>query len=144
MAVRYPFTSITINNNNLNEKSTNLKLMLNQISPANNSPFMCFLGVFIDPQLTFSHHVNLLTSKLYKSLFIMRKTKNILNEKALKSVYYSLFHCNIIYCLPIWSCASNNGLKPISILQKKPSELFSINLLMHTRNHLKKYSLSTN
>lgn len=45
--------------------------------------------------------------------------KNFVTEKALKSIYYSTFHCHLIYCLPIWSSATQKLLKPIIVLQKK-------------------------
>ena len=54
-----------------------------------------------------------------KALYILRSSKNFLTQKALKSVYYALFHSNLIYSIPIWSCASNSSLKSIQILQKK-------------------------
>jgi hypothetical protein len=41
-----------------------------------------------------------------------------MTSKALRMLYYSLFHCNLIYCLPAWSSASQSSLSRIFKLQK--------------------------
>ena len=71
-----------------------------------------------DPNLNFSFHIKLIAAKISKALYILRSTKNLLTIKAKKAVYYSLIHCNLIYCLPIWSCTTQANLKPIIKLQK--------------------------
>ena len=65
-------------------------------------------------------HVKSITSKLSKALCIyVRSTKNVLPQRARKAVYYTLFHCHLIYCLPIWSSTSSSNINTVSILQKK-------------------------
>lgn len=53
-----------------------------------------------------------------KALYILRSTKNYLTQKARKAVYYSLLHCNLIYCLPIYSCTAMQNLKHLVSSQK--------------------------
>jgi len=53
-----------------------------------------FLGVFIDPHLTFRDHIKYVNQKLATGLFFLRSVKHILNEKSLKYLYYALIHCN--------------------------------------------------
>ena len=79
-----------------------------------------------------------MSSKLSKALFILRKAKNILTEQSLKSVYFSLFHSNLIYCLPIWSTASNSLFKTVINQQK-----FAIRILAksHTEPIFKKLEI---
>jgi hypothetical protein len=67
---------------------------MEQINSLSKTPAMRFLGVFFDPQLSFKYHVE---------LFILRTVKNILTPSALKSLYYSLIHCHLIFASPIWS-----------------------------------------
>ena len=50
---------------------------------------------------------------------MLRSTKNFLAPKARKAVYYTLFHCHLIYCLLIWSCSSLSNINAMTILQKK-------------------------
>jgi hypothetical protein len=84
-----------------------------------------FLGVFFDENLNFKFHINLISLKLSKALFILRSVKHFVTPNALKSLYYSLFHCNLIYCIHIWSSTSSANLKQITVLQKKAIRLIA-------------------
>lgn len=110
---------IFIDSNNEGENFDHLKLPISQVLSTDQYPYVRFLGVLIDPALSFQPHVKYISNKLSKSLYILRKVQNLLTEKALKAIYFSLFHCNLIYCLPIWSTASQSILKQIILLQKK-------------------------
>ena len=52
-------------------------------------PYAKFLGVLIDPQLSFKAHIKSVSKKLSTALNFMRKARNILNEHALKFIYNS-------------------------------------------------------
>jgi len=86
----------------------------------NNSltPYAKFLGVYIDPQLSFKHHISTVTKKVSTALYFLRNAKNFLNQKSLKMIYYALFHSHLIYACQIWSCCSESLLKPIVTKQK--------------------------
>ena len=90
---------------------------ISRVSPRDDIPAIRFLGNFFDQQLNLNFHLKILSSK---ALYILRSSKKFLTQKALKSVYYALFHSNLIFCIPIWSCASQNAIKNIQIMQKKP------------------------
>jgi len=81
-------------------------------------PAMRFLGVYFDQNLNFKYHVEKLLSKLSRSLYTLRCVKNVLTPKALKSLYYSLIHCHLIYALPIWSVCNQKLKKDIFMKQK--------------------------
>ncbi len=49
----------------------------------------------------------------------MRSAKNILNQKALKSIYFSLVHSHLIYGIQLWSCTPISNLKPLILKQKQ-------------------------
>ena len=117
--VRSASPSIFINNNNEGEHSPENLIKLDQITINSSPNYVRFLGVLIDPLMSFNAHTNNIISKLSKSLFIMRNAKHFLTEKALKSLYYSTFHCHLIYCLQIWSSTSQKNLKAIVSLQKR-------------------------
>ncbi len=112
--IRQSKPKIFINNNNEGENVEKNLIKIEQVSSS-----VRFLGVLVDPSLSFNLHIKNVTTKLSRSLYILRTAKKILTEKALKSIYYSTFHCHLIYCLQIWSSASQKLLKPITILQKK-------------------------
>jgi hypothetical protein len=49
----------------------------------------------------------------------MRTVKNILSENALKTIYYSIFHCHLIYAFQLWSCTNTGLLTEIITKQKQ-------------------------
>ena len=57
-------------------------------------------------------------------------------------MYYSLIHCNLIYCLPIWSCTSQSNLKSIIKLQKAAARIiFNAKYNAHTEPIFKSLSI---
>ena len=58
-------------------------------------------------------------SKLYYGLSILRKLNNIVPINILKLIYYSVFHCHLIYCTHIWGNNYDATSKQISIAQHK-------------------------
>jgi len=117
-AVKNSEPNIFIDFNNEGEDDIHSRLRLGQIKPTDDRPFVKFLGVLIDPSLSYQYHIKLVSSKLSKALYMLRCVKKILPEKALKAIYYSLFHSNMIYCLPVWSSASQSCLSILEKLQK--------------------------
>ena len=111
--------TLNINFNNENEDDISKIFAAQRVVSDSKIPAVKFLGVFFDAQLNFNFHVISISSKLSKALYMLRSTKNFLPQKARKAVYYTLLHCHLIYCLPIWSCTSSSNLNAMSILQKK-------------------------
>ena len=118
IAIKEMNIQIYINSNNAEENLPCNVHQVTRIKQEDDTPAVRFLGVYFDPNLNFSHHIKLITAKISKALFILRSSKNFLTVKAKKAVYYSLIHCNLIYCMPIWSCTSQANLKPLIKLQK--------------------------
>ncbi len=81
-------------------------------------PAMRFLGVFFDPYLNFKYHVQQIMSKVSIALYILRTVKNVLTPIALKSLYCTLFHCHLIYAMPIWTICNLQLQKDLYIKQK--------------------------
>ncbi len=86
----------------------------------NNSstPYAKFLGVLIDPKLSFKIHIAHITKKVSTALYFLRGAKKVLNPRALKFIYYALFHSHLIYASQLWSCCNESLLKPIVTKQK--------------------------
>ena len=78
-----------------------------------------FLGVYIDEFLTWKHHVKHVNNKISRSLFMIKKVKNILPQNCLLTLYFSMVHPYITYGLPIWGNATQSVLKKTSLLQKR-------------------------
>ena len=77
-----------------------------------------YLGVFFDPSLNFKYHVSQLSIRLSKSLFILRRSKNLLTKQALKALYYSIFHSHLTYGTLIYSSTNESTLKQLVTKQK--------------------------
>jgi hypothetical protein len=82
---------------------------MHEITRALNEPVR-FLGLLIDADLKYTSHVNKIKNKISTGLFFLRKAKNFLTLKGLKSLYYSLIHSHIIYAIHIWATCCNLGI----------------------------------
>lgn len=111
--------NIVLNYNNFNENDENKIKKLSYINSKSEIPAIKFLGVFMDPKLNFKFHIEQVRKKIAKSLYIIKCAKNILNEKALLTLYRSLVHTHLLYCIQVWSCCNPSSLKPLILLQKK-------------------------
>ena len=63
--------------------------------------------------------------KLSKALYILRMVKKILPLHSLKLIYYTIFHCHLIYAIQIWSCCSQNLITDLFKLQKAAIRILS-------------------
>jgi hypothetical protein len=83
------------------------------------------LGVHIDEHLNFNNHVSILCNKLSRALFILRQVKNVLPQSAIRTLYFSLFHCHLTYCPIILSMSTQTNINRIFKLQKKAIRIVS-------------------
>ena len=110
---------------NSNEHGNNDAKLINNIERISNlsenkhDRFYKLLGIYFDEHLNFSRHIENTCAKLSKALFLIRRAKNFLTPKALKSLYYALFHPHLLYCINITGCASASNINKITLLQKK-------------------------
>jgi retron-type reverse transcriptase len=99
-----------IHNNNPNSQSRSYKL----------------LGIHLDENLSLNHHFSILSSKLSRALFFLRRAKNLLPPNALHTLYYSLFHCHLSYCPNILGTSSNSNISKIARLQRKAIRIITV------------------
>ncbi len=64
------------------------------------------LGIHLDAHLNFNYHTNFLCNKLSRSLFCIRRAKNILTPTALKTLYFAFMQSHLNYCPIILSSIS--------------------------------------
>ena len=77
-----------------------------------------YLGVKIDTNLTWQHHVNDLSIKLNRANAVLCKMRKYVNPKILKSIYFAIFDSYLSYCCLVWA-QNFNTIQRIVILQKK-------------------------
>jgi hypothetical protein len=83
------------------------------------------LGIHLDENLNLNSHVSHLCNKLSRALYILRQVKNILPLSSLRTLYFSLFHCHLLYCPIILSITSQSNITKIILLQKKAIRIIS-------------------
>ena len=128
---------------------------------------MKFLGIQLDPRLTWRAHIESLLPVLSSAIYAIRRIRSTINAEAAKSTYYALFHSRMTYAIRTWgsSCHCNKVL----MLQKKairaiegapPTEscrplfkkhsiltLYGVYILqqvLYTKRHLQSYTLRGN
>ena len=94
-----------------------LKFQLNgkQLYPTNSAKY---LGVKIDNKLNWNEHINDVAIKLNRANVMLYKTRDYVNEKTLRSIYYAIFDSYINYASNVWGQNSNTTNR-LHILQKK-------------------------
>lgn len=78
-----------------------------------------FLGVILDQKLCWKPQINSVKNKIAKSIAIMRKSRHLMDSKALHTIYCTLVLPYISYCTEIWGNTYKNNLNEIFTLQKK-------------------------
>ena len=80
-----------------------------------------FLGIFIDNQLRWNHHLSHMSAKLSRSIYILKTVKHLLPMKLLRSLYYTMVqpYRILTYGIILWGPTYRCHLKQLSILQKK-------------------------
>lgn len=125
--IRSQICSIKMNcNNDSDPVATSQITELSKVDVNSETPAIKFLGIFFDPLLNFKFHLKSISAKIAKSLYYLRSAKNILTVDALKSVYYSLIHCHLIYGIQIWSCTSASNYGDLVTKQKNAIRIISL------------------
>merc|ERR1711911_92778 len=64
-------------------------------------------------------------SKISRSLYAINTAKHLIDKTALKSLYNSLIHSHLNYCIPIWGSAAKSHLKKLELQQKRAVRIIS-------------------
>jgi hypothetical protein len=120
-----PHHKLFINNNNTLETHQCNIIELNRVSPTDEMPAIKYLGVYFDQSLNFKFHISQISKKLSHALYSLRQVKNILPAIALRTLYYSLFHCHLVYAVEIWSNVPLSLLNPLITKQKAAIRIIS-------------------
>ena len=66
-------------------------------SIVSQSPYQKHLGIFLDAQLTFEEHLKVITTKVNKTIGLMRKLRNVLPRLALMTLYKAFVRPHLDY-----------------------------------------------
>ena len=64
-----------------------------------------FLGIHIDEHLTWKFHIQHIHTKISRTLFAINKAKHFLPKTALRTLYQSLIHSQLLYGITAWGPA---------------------------------------
>ena len=79
-----------------------------------------FLGIQIDRKLSWGNQFDKVNNKLSRAVYFLNKVKNVLPHKSMLTLYYSLFHCHLMYALVLWGTSlCKNLMDKLVIKQKK-------------------------
>jgi hypothetical protein len=116
------------NNDDMNvydpSKVTKLTRIYNDNPDVNDRTYK-LLGVYLDEHLSFDAHCNHICNKISTSNYIINRSKNFIPTKTLRTLYFSLVHSHLLYCLPIYSCTSQKNLTKLFKAQKKSIRIIS-------------------
>ena len=82
-----------------------------------------YLGVLIDKNLSWKHHIDAIATKISKHVGLIAKLRHYVPRKILLNLYKSLIEPYLTYGLPAWGQASKTYLNKILILQKRALRL---------------------
>ena len=77
-----------------------------------------FLGMYIDENISWKHHLSQLNKKVSKALFSIKQVKKSLPE-CLRTLYYALIDSHFSYDILAWGNAERAVLQPTFRLQKR-------------------------
>ncbi len=77
-----------------------------------------FLGVIIDHKLCWKSHINHVKTKMSKSIAILNRIKQILNEKTLYILYCAVIVPYITYCVKVWGHIYKTNLNSIYVTKE--------------------------
>lgn len=129
---------------------SNLTVMINNIPLSQagnnyNNKSVKFLGITLEENLSWSTHIGKLCNKISRSIFILNRLKRLFPFHILRTLYFALVHCHLIYGIHIWGNSSHvNKLfklqkKAIRIINKAPynchtDPLFHANLILKIKD----------
>ena len=97
------------------ESDLKIKLCCKRLYPTES---VKYLGVKIDKNLTWQHHVSDLSIKLNRANALLFKIRKYISPKILRSIYFAIFDSNLSYCCLVWAQNFSSS-KQILILQKR-------------------------
>jgi Reverse transcriptase (RNA-dependent DNA polymerase) len=82
-----------------------------------------FLGVMLDDKLSWKSHINLIASKLARSIGVIYRARSVLNISLLRLLYSTMIHPHLNYCIVLWGGAAVTVIDKVVKLQKRAIRL---------------------
>ena len=103
------------------DNEVKIKLSRKRLYPTDS---VMYLGIRIDENLNWKHHVSDTAIKLNRANALIFKIRSFVNVNTLKTIYYTIFDSHISYANVIWA-QNSHAVNRVSILQKKALRITS-------------------
>ena len=104
------------------------------------SKFIKYLGVLIDCNLNWSHHIDVLATKLSRANGMLMKIRHFVSPNTLRSIYFGIFHSLLTYGGQIWGQIKNKHFHRLEMLQNKAIRIINFAAYRASVNPLYKNS----
>ena len=78
-----------------------------------------FLGIHLDENLTWKHHIIYMNKRISRALFALKQVKFTLPLDCLRTLYYALIHSHLSYGTIAWGTADKQYINSSMTLQKR-------------------------
>ena len=94
------------------------------------------LGILYTNTLNWVEHYNLMTSRAYRQLGLLRRTFSSPNISARKKLYLSLIRSKLTYCSPIWRPSLIKHLELLETVQRRATKFILNNFELDYKSRL--------
>lgn len=77
-----------------------------------------YLGIFIDRHLNFKSHINTLSGRVRKLIYIFKTLRHVAHASVIRNVYFALCQSLVTYCISCWGGAAKTLMKPLEIAHR--------------------------
>ena len=102
------------------------------------TPYIKFLGVTLDENLSWNHHIADVCSKLKSFFHIFYNIRDYLSKKEIQTIYYALVYSRIKYGINVYGQAGSSKIVKIQILQNQLLKVLSEKNYRHPTEKLHK------
>ena len=89
-----------------------------------------FLGVFIDENLSWKQYIEIMSSKISKSIGILDKSRDVLSKQCLKQQYFSFIHSYLNCANITWASTSKSKFERLYCCQKHATTFYYIKIIV--------------
>ena len=84
-----------------------------------------FLGIYLDGNISWSDHINIVSTKLFKSIEILYRTRCILKTFLRKQLYFYFINCYLNYANVVWASTNKSKLQALYRHQKHAARIIN-------------------
>lgn len=128
---------------NLNkDKTKNVVFSLRHSNKQDNHESVKFLGITLDPKLTFEQHVGNISKRAASGVFVLRSLAKTVDPKVCLTAYHALVHSVCVYGLLTWG-HSPHAARVFSIQRRAVRVLAGIGYREEARPYFEKFEILT-